>query len=194
MPQRNPSHWGRHFVAPSASGRQFHSFPMIGAFWNNSFSLTSSYLQEAAFTAPLIKSISYSDTAALQNKKQTKKLCLQKPNIWQLNDPGPDQTDLTHPTNCDECEQSTWCQSWKGLLKSWKVQIAHFTEGDTEPQNQERAVQHQVMLEPKSERPSVSKFRAVPGEYWGSQYHKMRFHYDWAGSWKKIFRLLLTSI
>ena len=73
MPQRNPSHWGRHFVAPSASGRQFHSFPMIGAFWNNSFSLTSSYLQEAAFTAPLIKSISYSDTAALQNKKQTNK-------------------------------------------------------------------------------------------------------------------------
>ena len=94
-----------------------------GDFWNNSSSLTQSYLHEAVFTASLIKSISYSGPAALQKKQKTKKkMCLQKPHIWQLNDSGPKQTDLTHPTNCDGCERSTGYQSWKAPLKSWKLQ------------------------------------------------------------------------
>jgi len=55
--------------------------------------LTQSYLHSAVFTASLITSISYSDTAALQ-----KGTCPGEPHIELGNELKPNQGDLTQPT------------------------------------------------------------------------------------------------
>lgn len=75
------------------------------------------------------------------------------------------------------------------------IQISHNMDGDTKPQYQEGPAQCQASPEPRSVRPSDSEFNAFPVEYWGSQSHKMKFHYDvgWELE-KESSALLLTSI
>lgn len=143
-----------------------------GASWNNSFSLTQSYLHEAVFAASLMKSISYSDTAALQ-----KPTCLQKPHIWQLNDSGLNQRDLTYPAN-GECERHTQYQSWRGLWNHEKHKFPHFTDGETQPQDQEGIAQSQGTVVPGSERPSDSEVSVFLVKCWRSWHYEMKFHYD----------------
>ena len=62
------------------------------------------------------------------------------------------------------------------IMKS--TQIPQLTDGETEPLNQEEAAQSQAMMEPGSERPSESEVNVFPIESWGSQHHKVKFHYE----------------
>lgn len=78
-----------------------------GVFWNNS--LWHSHLFMRQYSAFLIKSIHYSDTAALQKGS----LPPTHPHIWQRRD--------SNPENSGGYEQNIHYQSWKRPQKSRKV-------------------------------------------------------------------------